>query len=223
MQQFILRNQITEKEWEPLFVIDWKCFKDSPEVAALSPGGLDPACLAANVEGFKRSVFGGPTERAFATISDTRSGDVVSFISCRVYRGPMGIIDGDFAKPPPPIRLPQIKDSEDRAFWEWYWTSNRTMLRAFKKMQAPHAFIQALGTDPAWQRHGAATMLMQWILDFVAKENIGRCALQASPSAISTGFYEKFGFRVIDRREFVDDDRFPGKRGTPFVTMVRDL
>ena len=223
MQHFILRNQIMQKELEPLFVIDWKCFKDSPEVVALFSGGLDPARRVANVGEFRRSVFGGPTERAFATISDTQNGDVISFISCRVYRGPMGIIDGDFAKPPPPISLPQIQDREDRAFWQWYWTSNRTLLRSFTKMQAPHIFIQGSATDPAWQRHGAATMLMQYIFDVTVKAKIGRCALQASLLAMSFGFYEKFGFHVIDRREFTDEARFPGKRGTPFITMVKNL
>ena len=221
--QLNISTTIEDKDWDPLFVVDWKCFRDCPEIVALSPGGLNPDHRDANIEGFKRSVFGGPAERAYAKIFEVHSGDITSFISCRVYRGPKGIIDGDFAKTPPPIQLPQIKDREDRSFYEWYWNSCRETLRSFKELQQPHVFIQALGTDPAWQRHGAATMLMKWILDLIAEEKLGRCALQATPKAISMGFYEKFGFHVIDRREFVDEGRFPGKRGSPVVTMVLDL
>lgn len=62
MARFILSTTIDEKDWDELFVINWECFKNSPEIAVLSPGGLDLAHRATNTEGFRRGVFGGPVE-----------------------------------------------------------------------------------------------------------------------------------------------------------------
>ncbi|KAI9745896.1 MAG: hypothetical protein M1818_000577 [Claussenomyces sp. TS43310] len=223
MAHFILDTAIEDKDWDELFVIDWKSFRNTPEIAALFPGGLDPTKRAANAEGLKRGVFGGPTERAYAKLSEVQSGQVTAFISCRVYRGPKGIIDGLFAEEPPPVQLHFIQDEEDRAFSEWYWNRINDLMRSCKELQVPHIYIQALATDPEWHRQGAATMLIEWILDFAAKEKIGRCALQASPWPSSIGLYEKFGFRVIDEHTSIDEDRFPGRVGTPIKTMIKDL
>lgn len=223
MGQFILSDRFGAKDWDLVFVIDWKCFETSPEVAILSPGGLDLTRRAANVSGMKRGVFGGPAERAYAKVSDEISGDIVSFISCRVYRGALGIIDGEFAESPPPTQLPHIEDKKEQEFYEWYWTSNRAAMREMKEMQVPHVYIQALGTDPVWQRHGAATMLLKWVFEFAAKAKLGRCALQAAPFAVKTGFYEKFGFRVSNSHTFIDENRFPGREGITVVTMIKDI
>lgn len=217
-QQFILSRNIEDVDWDPLFVIDYKCFKDSPEIAAFFPGGLDPTYRAANIKGLQIGVFGGPAERAYAKLSDSHSGVITSFISGQVWRSPSGPFDGGR---PPPINLPRIENKEDRAFFEWFWNSNQDTMYSLKELQAPLVYIQALGTDPEWQRRGAATILMNWILDFTAKEKIGRCVLQASKTAVEMGFYEKFGFSVIDKRIFVDEDRFPGRAGIPVVTMIK--
>jgi hypothetical protein len=45
-------------------------------------------------------------------------------------------------------------------------------------------------------------MLINWILDFAAKEKPGLCVLQAGPMAIGIGLYEKFGFRVVKNLYF---------------------
>jgi GNAT superfamily N-acetyltransferase len=223
MTSFILSPDISEEDWDPLFAVDMRINHDSPEIQAFLPGGLSPAHRAANISGFKQGVFGGPVERVYAKITETSSGEIVSFLSARVYRGPKGIIDGDLANEPPPIKLPPNDDLAEKEFYEWFWNQHRAALRGCKEMQRPHVYLQVVGTDPAWQRKGAATMLINWLLDFVAKEGLGRCALGASPMASGSGFYEKFGFRAVDTLTFVDEDRFPGRRGTPIVIMVKDL
>ncbi|MCJ1313765.1 hypothetical protein MMC25_007445 [Agyrium rufum] len=198
MPPFDLSTRIEDDDWDPLYVVSWRSAKDCPEIAILSPGGLDAKHWPANVAGFKQAVFGGPLERIYVKLSSKGNQPddpsiIVSFISGRVHRGPKGIIDGDLATTPPPTQLPQVQDSEDRAFYEWYWDSC------------------------------SAALLINWILDFTAKEKLGRCALLASSMAVDISFYEKSGFRVIDRREVVDDVRFPGKRASPVVTMIRDI
>ena len=65
-------------------------------------------------------------------------------------------------------------------------------------------------------------MLMKCVLDFADEEKMGRCGLVASQMASGVGFYEKFGFRVIKKFEFVDEDQFSGRKGTPGWFMVRD-
>ncbi len=69
--EFILSTTIEEEDWDQLFVLRWRCFKDSPPVAAFSPGGLDPSTRQANILGLKIGVFGGPVERAYAKLTET--------------------------------------------------------------------------------------------------------------------------------------------------------
>lgn len=223
MQKFALSTIIEDKDWDPLYVINWKCFKDLPEIAAFSPGGLDPSRREANIRGFKYGAFGGLIERAYAKITECESGDITSYVSCRVYRGSKGIIDGDLAKPPPPEKLPMVEDLKDREFFEWFWTKDRAEMRELKELHVPHVYVQAIATDPTWQRHGAATMLMQWVFEFAVKEKIRRCALQAAPATVKSGFYQKLGFHAVYTHTFVDDERFPGREGTTYVTMTRDF
>jgi ribosomal protein S18 acetylase RimI-like enzyme len=221
--QFVLSSTFEDKDWDELFVVSSKCFESTPEIAVLSPGGLDPAHRAANIEGFKRGVFGGPAERAYAKISEVQSDKATSYITTCVYRGPKGVIDGPFAEAPPPVQLPFIQDKEDRVFYEWYWGRLRDVTRSSAELHVPHVHIQSLATDPEWQHQGAAKMLIEWVLSFAAKEKIGRCSLIAGPETSPTGFYEKFGFRAVSRHTFEDEDRFPGRVGTPVVVLIKDL
>lgn len=141
MPSFTLSTDISDTDWDPLFVVDIHAFQNHPEVLALSPGGL-ASHRDENLFAFKRAVFGGPTERIYAKITETSSKEITSFISARVYRGPKGIIDGDFAAELPPIQLPRIEDIEERQFYESYWNTRRTALRDDKAMQMPHVFIR---------------------------------------------------------------------------------
>lgn len=218
MSELFLSTQIEEDDYEPIFIFDWECFKVVPEIAALFPGGLDPASREANVNGLKFGVFGGPIERACAKI--TINDKIISFISCQVYRGPKGILSTD---PDPPLTLPGISNPEDRAFFEWYWSTYFDKVRANKEFQVPMVFVQVICTDPAWQRHGAAAMLMSWCMGFAKKEGIQRCILGASPFAAQIGIYEKYGFHRAGVIEVVDQEKFPGRIGTPQVVMVKDL
>lgn len=133
--EFLLSTVIEDEDWDPIFVFQWHCFKDSPQIVAFSSGGLDLAERDANIRGLKIGVFGGPVERVYAKLSEAQSGDITSFISCRVWRGPLGIIDGEHATPPPPQKLPHLKDEKEREFWEWYWTSAAMKMREIKEMQ----------------------------------------------------------------------------------------
>lgn len=217
---FVLSKDLTDSDWDPLFVIDWNAFLNFPELKALSPGGLFHTHRANNVAAFKRSCFDGPTERIYAKITEAESGEITSFISARVFRSPTG---NDDTPTRSPIKLPQIEDAADRAFYEWYWDRTLASIRGCGELHVPHVHIQVLATDPKWEGNGAGSMLMKWILEFTAKEKLGRCALQASPKAVGIGFYEKFGFRVVDKVDFIDEDKFPGRKGTSVVTMVTDL
>lgn len=218
MGELILSTQIEEHDYEPMFIIDWTCFKMVPEIAAFFPGGLDPAFREANVNGMKVGVFGGSIERACVKI--TLRGKIISFISCQVYRGPKGILSAD---PEPPTKLPGVQNPDERAFVEWYWSTYHHKIREMKEFQVPLVFVQVLCTDPAWQRHGAATMLMNWYMEFVNKEGIQRCILCASPLAAEIGFYERYGFHRAGLIELVDEEKFPGRVGTPEAVMVKDL
>ena len=81
--------------------------------------------------------------------------------------------------------------------------------------------IQALATDPARQREGAATLLLKWAVDLVDKKG-SRAMLEASDIAVKYGLYGKYGFRNVDAYYYVDNEHFPDMEGVHLVTMVRD-
>lgn len=218
MEELNLSTQIVERDYETIFILNWKCSKDTPEIAAFFSGGLELASREDNLNSLKFGVFGGPIERACAKISIHN--DIISYISCRVYRGSQGILSTNQS---PPMKLPRVKNPKDRAFFEWYWSTYEEKVRETKDFQMPMVWVQTLCTDPVWQCHGAATMLMMWCMDFAKKEGLHRCVLCASPFAAEIGFYEKFGFRKTGLIELVNKTIFPTRMGTSEVVMVKDL
>ena len=222
MQKFLLSSEFREEDWEPLFIMDWKCYKDLPKIACFFPGGLDSAYRESNVRGFKEGVFGGPAERLCAYLRDKKSGEIMAYISCRVYRGPLGLVDGQFAPTPAPTKLPMIEDDKDREYWEWFWTEMRLSKRTVEELHVLVIEMQSLCTDPKWQRQGAAPMLLEWLFAFARKEGL-RVALQPGAFAINIGFYEKYRFRVVHRQTFTDQERFPGREAIEVPTMIRDF
>lgn len=81
--------------------------------------------------------------------------------------------------------------------------------------------MQALGTDPARQRQGAATLLVKWAVR-ISDEKGSRAMVEASKDAAKFGLYSKQGFRTVDTYEYVDKTKFPDFEGMYVVTMVRD-
>jgi len=223
MTNFELTTDIKEEDYEPLFIIDWHCFYDFPEIAAFFPGGLDPTQREANVKSVKVGVFGYASVQpgVYAKVLDSTSNEIAAFISCRIYAGPRGILDGPFK--PGKTKLPRIEDPEDRKFYEWYWTTIEEKLHAIKEFQVPHLHLHVIGTDPKWQRRGVGAMMMAWYVEYARKAGIGRCALYAGPFAAEIGFYEKFGFQRGETITMVDEDQFPGRKGTPGVVMFKDV
>ncbi|KAI8265415.1 hypothetical protein K4K58_011346 [Colletotrichum sp. SAR11_239] len=72
-----------------------------------------------------------------------------------------------------------------------------------------YAVLQGLATDPAYQRRGIATKLIQAGLEEVDSKGLA-CWIHASPS--SYGLYAKTGFEEIGRNEYDLDEWAPGGR-----------
>ena len=215
-------KDIKDEEWDPLFVWSFKGLTDQPAIAIRFPGGLDPAYRTANVDMLRQSLSSGTMERANAFAKDKVNGDIVSFIACRVYKGPLGIIDGELAQPPPPAQLPQIEDEKDRKFYEKSLTTSQAIAREIKELHVPLLFVQVLATDPTRQRQGAASTLLQWAIQLAVEAKLKRLALTASQFTVKIGFYEKFGFYVAHKHTFVDKEQFPD-REIRSVWMIKDL
>ena len=81
--------------------------------------------------------------------------------------------------------------------------------------------LQAVGTSPARQREGAATLLLKWAGKRLDSQGL-RGMLEASPAAVRYGLYEKHGFRSVDEQTYVDKDTFTNGEPTTMVIMVRD-
>ncbi|KAF4879218.1 hypothetical protein CGCSCA1_v001977 [Colletotrichum siamense] len=72
-----------------------------------------------------------------------------------------------------------------------------------------YAVLQGLATDPAYQRRGIATKLVQARLEVIDLEGLA-CWIHASPS--SYGVYAKVGFEEVGRNEYDLDEWAPGGR-----------
>ncbi|KAL9105693.1 MAG: hypothetical protein Q9227_009177 [Pyrenula ochraceoflavens] len=155
-------------------------------------------------------------------IREPKDDTPIAFISCRVYRGKLGNIDGEFAKPPPTTKLPDIQDPDNREYWEWFWTEARNQTRDMEELHQPVIIVQALGTHPDWRRMGAATMLLEWICGVAAQSDL-RLAVQPGEFAAQIGFYEKFGFKLCRELVIVDKDRFPEQEAISLPMMIKDL
>ena len=215
-------KDIKDEEWDPLFVWSFKGLTDQPAIAIRFPGGLDPAYRTANVGMLRQTLSSSSEDIANVFAKDKVNGDIVAFIACRIYRGPLGIIDGELAQPPPPARLPQIQDDKDRRFYEQSLTTSQAITREIKELHVPLLYVQILATDPVRQRQGAASTLLQWATQFAVEAKLKRMALTASQFTVKIGFYEQFGFYVAHEHAFVDKEQFPD-REIKSVWMIKDL
>ncbi|KAL9619718.1 MAG: hypothetical protein Q9160_005649 [Pyrenula sp. 1 TL-2023] len=191
-----------------------------PKVTSIQPYGLDPAHLPSSIQSFKTIVFGGPAERATTCIRDSSTDRIVSYISCRVYRDEKGVIGGQFAQPPPKMQLPDLTDPTEREYWEWFWTELRSRIRAIDALHRPVVVIQVLATDPAWQRRGAASMLLDWLFSFAAEARL-RVAVKPASLTIQIGFYERFGFQICQEMTLVDNKRWPEREAVYAPMMIK--
>ena len=222
-ESFEISNEFEEGDWEILFHVHAEAFKNDELIRPLYPGGLGKANREANLARFRTGLFEGPIERLCAKVS--YNGKPIAFVSSRVYRGKLGIIDdgdGKVAPSPPPVQLPQV-DSKDRAWIEWYFNSGRELNRAMRELHIPLVYVQVLATHPDWQRHGAGTKLLEWIFEWMRKERTTRCALNTPKLTAETQFYQHRGFEAIDEHTYFDKKRFPERNKITQVVMVKDV
>ncbi|RSL62154.1 hypothetical protein CEP53_004853 [Fusarium sp. AF-6] len=83
----------------------------------------------------------------------------------------------------------------------------------------PHAYLKLLHTDPAHQRRGAASMLVQWGLK--EADRLGIAAVLES-SDEGKGLYEKLGFKEA-RRFVVDLTPWGGPSDASIPIMLRPV
>ncbi|KJZ73758.1 hypothetical protein HIM_06876 [Hirsutella minnesotensis 3608] len=81
----------------------------------------------------------------------------------------------------------------------------------------PHAFLKMLHTDPAHQKRGAASQLIEW--GTKKADDLGlACYLEASD--VSRKLYERHGFEEVDKVA-VDLSRWNGPADAKLTVMVR--
>lgn len=75
-----------------------------------------------------------------------------------------------------------------------------------------------MGTDPAYQRRGAASLQLAWATEIADREGL-TCWVEASP--VSVPVYRKFGFNV--QEEVVSRlDESHGGRSYIYTSMMRE-
>ncbi|CAF9908313.1 MAG: hypothetical protein ALECFALPRED_004377 [Alectoria fallacina] len=214
---FIVSQDIADEDFDSLFAIQYKAFSNQPAIKACYPGGLDEPARSENVARFINILGWKRSNVAAAKVVDDETGEICAFATMRVCE------ENPFlCAPDSDIHFPQV-DKEIRSAVEWTFNTKNDRRRSFEALQVPgpYCHLQALGTDPARQRQGAATLLVKWAVR-ISDEKGSRAMVEASKDATKYGLYSKQGFRPIDTCNYVDEEKFPGFAGMYIVTMVRD-
>lgn len=210
---------IEPADYTTLYSINYRSFADEPAILALSPGGLDPSSLTTNVAGFAAGMGFNDPRKTSTKVVDTSSGAIVAFAVMVLYETSPWV-GGDM--PGAEISFPHVVEPDTRAWVEWLFRTKAQRCHGMPALctAGPWVYLKALGTAPERQREGAASMLLQWACG-VADAQGAKMMLEASAAAVRYGIYEKFGFRKIDECTYVDEKRFPGRKATTLVIMVR--
>ncbi|MCA9876449.1 MAG: GNAT family N-acetyltransferase [Thermomicrobiales bacterium] len=68
----------------------------------------------------------------------------------------------------------------------------------------PHWYLAVLGTDPAWQRQGIGTALMEPV--FAQADRAGVCCYLEAPTAENARYYANRGFQVVGETDVPDSN-----------------
>lgn len=208
-----------------LYTINYRSFADEPAILALSPGGLVPSTLDANVAGFAFGMGLSDPSTASAKVIDTESGAIVAFAVLQVMSSETTASSPWTSSEETNISFPHLSDSDGTRDWvEWIFRTKAQRRQGMDALRAagPWAYLKALGTVPERQREGAGTLLLQWISG-VADAAGTKIMVEAGEAPVRFGLYEKFGFEKIDDYTYVNEKKFTGRKPTTLVTMVRGI
>ena len=137
---FTVSEHISEQDFNPLFIINYKAFSDEPALLALFPGGLDPTVRAQNVAGFKAGLGFGEAGVMAAKVTDTQTGQLVAFATLRIFdRNPFfPAEDGD-------VHLPF---ADHREWVEWVFNTKSDRRRGMRELQVPGPYGCACPSPP---------------------------------------------------------------------------
>ena len=126
-----LSENVTEDDYDALYVINHRAFEAGDIVMGLFPGGLDPSMRAENVQRFvSMRGWGSPTVKA-AKVVDDQTGEICAFASLRLFDGPPFT-----STEKSDVRYPHIGD-DLRPFLEWVANSKNDRRREMKELQVP--------------------------------------------------------------------------------------
>lgn len=213
----MVSEDIADEDFDSLFAIQYKAFSNQPVLTACYPGGLDDPARSKNVARFIKVLGWKDSSVAAAKVTDDETGEICAFATMRFYdENPFsGGKDSN-------VHFPQV-DEGIRSAVEWTFNTKNDRRRGFEALQVPgsYCYLQALATDPARQREGAATLLVKWAVR-ICDEKGSRTMVEASKDAAKYGLYSKQGFRTVDTCDYVDELKFPGFEGMYVVTAVRE-
>ncbi|KAL8659036.1 MAG: hypothetical protein Q9202_007310 [Teloschistes flavicans] len=210
----VLSEQIHDTDFEHLFAIQYNAFWKDPVIRAFYPGGLSDSARWDNVEIFIRTLGWRAHNVATAKVVDVQTGEICAFATMRMFdENPF-----TFAQPPH-FEFPHI-DEALRPAVEWVLNSKDTRRRTFEALHAPGSYC-CLGTDPAHQRRGAATLLVEWAIK-TSEHRGSTIMVEASRDAVDYGLYTKRGFQTIDTHHYFDPAVCPaGFDGMHVTTLLR--
>ena len=96
---------------------------------------------------------------------------------------------------------------------------NKSTLKTLQAQHSRHRlwYLEVIAVHPSLQSRGLGGGVMRWILDHVGVQPIYLECTRID----NIGFYEGFGFRVVDEIELVDDEDQSEERRTKYWVMVR--
>ena len=128
---FIVREDITDEDFDSLFRIQHLAFSNQPAIQAFYPGGLAEATRSENVARFIEILGWRDTNTAAAKVIDDETKEICAFAIMRIYD------DNPFCEAKDSdIRFPQI-DGELRSAVEWTFNFKNDRRRGFEALQVP--------------------------------------------------------------------------------------
>lgn len=130
----VVSEKIAEKDYDPLFVINYKAFSEEPALLALFPGGLTSSARQENVAGFKASLGWEDPHVAAAKVVDDQTGQICAFATMRLYK------ENPFSgSKNAEVHLLHV-DEKNRAHLEWLFSKKNDRRREIKELQVPGSY-----------------------------------------------------------------------------------
>ncbi|KAI0019415.1 acyl-CoA N-acyltransferase [Xylariomycetidae sp. FL0641] len=204
MPWVVLPAQI--RDVEPVYDVYFAAFKDEPVLGFLFPGGVD---RKAHTEGTIQWWNHDPNGYTIKCV-DTDTGKIVGMASWDIFWKPGP--ESGWPKPEGAVWLEGDARKKAESVLMPLWDMHEKLFGKHR-----HVYLPTMAVDPAYQRKGAATLLMQWGI-----ETADKLELPIYLEATDSGYplYKKMGFEKLTHARVVHKAEVAGTAADVEVPLM---